>query len=136
MDGFRDIARGTMNPAEAARARMATVAETKIVPQFLRELRIERKEALTRATAERDEPTLEVAQGPAARPGTRQLSPNSCHLHRHHAGRRRTEHPDARGRGEGARGSGQVMPLAPSHAPAGNFRSWAGDGKPGRSGAP
>jgi hypothetical protein len=69
MDGFRDIARGTMNPAEAARARMATVAETKIVPQFLRELRIERKEALTRATAERDEPTLEVAQGPAGEAG-------------------------------------------------------------------
>src|SRR5580698_4980105 len=45
MDGFRDIACLTLTPAEAARARSVTVAQTKLVLQLLREMRIERKEA-------------------------------------------------------------------------------------------
>jgi hypothetical protein len=62
MDGFRDLACLTLTPAEAARARMVTVAQTRLVLQMLRELRIERVEALTRAAAEAGEPT----PGPAA----------------------------------------------------------------------
>jgi hypothetical protein len=58
MDGFRDLARMTLTPAEAARARMVTVAQTKVVLQLLRELRIERAEALPRLAAE---PTQEAA---------------------------------------------------------------------------
>jgi hypothetical protein len=63
MDGFRDIACLPLNPAEAARARMVTVAQTKLVLQIARELRIARKEARAqeRTAAERGEP----AQGPA-----------------------------------------------------------------------
>jgi len=51
MDGFRDIACLTLSPAEAAKARMVTVAQTKLVLQLARELRIERKEALAPAPA-------------------------------------------------------------------------------------
>jgi hypothetical protein len=57
MDGLRDIAGLTLTPAEAARARMVAVAQTKLLPHLLRELRIERKETLARAAAEHDEPT-------------------------------------------------------------------------------
>jgi hypothetical protein len=68
MDGFRDIACLTLTPAEAARARMVTVAQTKLVLQMLREMRIERKETLTRAAAEAGEaisgPAPEPAPGP------------------------------------------------------------------------
>ena len=65
MDGFRDIASMTLTPAEAARARMVTVAQTKLVLQMLRELRIERKEALTRAAAETGEPAPSPTPSPA-----------------------------------------------------------------------
>jgi hypothetical protein len=58
MNGFRDLARPTLTPAEAARARTVTVSQTKVVLQLLRELRIERKEALTRAI-EHGEPARE-----------------------------------------------------------------------------
>src|SRR5271156_1491741 len=56
MDGFRDIACLTLTPAEAARARMVTVAQTKLVLQLARELRIARKDALTQKAAERTAP--------------------------------------------------------------------------------
>jgi prolyl oligopeptidase PreP (S9A serine peptidase family) len=64
MDGFRDIACLTLNPAEVARARMVTVTRTKLVLQLLREMRIERREALTRAAAN----ACEAAPGPAPEP--------------------------------------------------------------------
>jgi hypothetical protein len=51
MDGFRDIACLTLSPAEAARARMVTVAQTKLVLQLVRELRTAREDARTRAPA-------------------------------------------------------------------------------------
>jgi hypothetical protein len=60
MDGFRDIACLTLTAAEAARARMFTVTRTKLVLQLLRELRTERKDALTRAAPE---PAREPARG-------------------------------------------------------------------------
>jgi hypothetical protein len=69
MDGFRDIACLTLTPAEAARARMVTVAQTKLVLQMLREMRIERKETLTRAAAETGGPApspVPPASGDAA----------------------------------------------------------------------
>jgi hypothetical protein len=50
-DGFRDLASRTLNQAEAGRARSGIVAQTKILLQLLRELRIEREEALSRAAA-------------------------------------------------------------------------------------
>jgi len=56
MEGLRDIACLTLTPAQAARARMVTVAQTKLVLQMLREMRIGRKETLTRAMAEADGP--------------------------------------------------------------------------------
>ena len=65
MDGFRDIACLTLTAAEAARARMFTVTRTKLVLQLLRELRTERKDALTRAAAEAGEPTTGAARGAA-----------------------------------------------------------------------
>jgi hypothetical protein len=62
MDGFRDIACLTLTPAEAARARMVTVAQTKLVPLLLRELRIERKDALTRVAGDHTpEPAADAA---------------------------------------------------------------------------
>jgi hypothetical protein len=61
MDGFRDIACLTLTPAEAARARMVTVAQTKLVLQLARELRIARKEALPQTTAEPGKPAPEPA---------------------------------------------------------------------------
>jgi hypothetical protein len=64
MDGFRDIACLTLSPAEAARARMVTVAQTKLVLQLARELRITRKESLAQSEAERAE-----AERAAAGPG-------------------------------------------------------------------
>src|SRR5580658_5604749 len=69
LDGFRDLASRTLTPVEAARARTGIVAQTKLVLQLLRELRIERKEALTQAAAERREPIPEPAQGPGQGPG-------------------------------------------------------------------
>jgi hypothetical protein len=51
MDGFRDIACLTLTPAEVARARMVTVAQTKLVLQLVRELRTAREDARTRAPA-------------------------------------------------------------------------------------
>ncbi len=63
MDGFRDIACLTLTPAEAARARMVTVAQTKLVLQMARELRIARKEAQARMTAD------ETAPGPPSHAG-------------------------------------------------------------------
>ena len=65
MDGFRDIACLTLTQAEAARARMVTVAQTKLVLQMLREMRIERKETLIRATAEAGGATSGPAAGSA-----------------------------------------------------------------------
>jgi hypothetical protein len=53
MDGFRDLACLTLTPAEAAKARMVTVAQTKIVLQLARELRIARKEPLAPPTVDR-----------------------------------------------------------------------------------
>jgi len=69
MDGFRVLACPTLSPVEATRARMFTVARTKLVLQLLREVRIERKDALTRAAAEaivtqRAEPVPGPALGP------------------------------------------------------------------------
>jgi hypothetical protein len=64
-DGLRDLASRTLNQAEAARARSGIVAQTKIVLQLLRELRVEREEALARAAAEGGELILGPAQGPA-----------------------------------------------------------------------
>ena len=61
MDGFRDIACLALTPAEAARARMVTVSQTKIVLQLLREMRIARKEALTPGAAEAGAPAREPA---------------------------------------------------------------------------
>ena len=52
MDGFRDIACLTLTPAEAARARMVTVAQTKLVLQLARELRIARKDTQTQTAAD------------------------------------------------------------------------------------
>src|SRR5580658_7688701 len=69
MYGCRDLGCLTLNAAEAARARTVGVAQTKLVPQLLRELRIERKEALTRAAAEGDEPTQRAAKGSAREAG-------------------------------------------------------------------
>jgi hypothetical protein len=60
MDGFRDIGRLTLTPAQAARARMVTVAQTKLVLQLLREMRIACTEA-------RNQTRPEVAK-PAQRP--------------------------------------------------------------------
>jgi hypothetical protein len=62
MDGFRDIACLTLTPAEAARARTVIVAQTKLVLQLLREMRIERAEALARPAVE----AVESAPPPAA----------------------------------------------------------------------
>jgi hypothetical protein len=56
MDGFRELTCRTLTPAEAARARMVSVAQTKVVPLLLREMRIEREAALIRAAAEAGEP--------------------------------------------------------------------------------
>jgi hypothetical protein len=64
MNGFRDLARLTLTPAEAVRTRMGTVSQTKVVPQLLRELRIERKDALTRA-AGHGEPARDPIGGAA-----------------------------------------------------------------------
>jgi len=61
MDGFRDIARLTLTPAEAARARMVTVAQTKLVLQIARELRIARKEALARTPTERGDASYDAS---------------------------------------------------------------------------
>jgi hypothetical protein len=58
MDGFRDLACLTLSPAEAARARTVTVAQTKLVLQLARELRVARKESVT-------PPAAESARGPA-----------------------------------------------------------------------
>src|SRR5580658_9217170 len=55
MDGFRDIACLTLTPAEAARARTVIVAQTKLVLQLARELRITRKESLAPSEFERAE---------------------------------------------------------------------------------
>jgi hypothetical protein len=52
MDGFRDIGRLTLTPAEAARARMVTVAQTKLLPQLLREMHVARTEVLPKAVDE------------------------------------------------------------------------------------
>jgi len=61
MDGFRDIACRSFTPAEAARARMVTVAQTRLVLQMLREIRIARQEALTSGLAEAAAPPLKPA---------------------------------------------------------------------------
>ena len=63
MDGFRDIACLALPPAEAARARMVTVAQTKLLLQLVRELRITREAALTPAADQ------SAADQPAARAG-------------------------------------------------------------------
>jgi hypothetical protein len=65
MDGFRDLARLTLTPAEVARARSVAVAETKLVLQLLREMRIERADAVTRAAPDGGEPA-QKAVGEAA----------------------------------------------------------------------
>ena len=61
MDGFRDIACLPLTPAEAARARMVTVAQTKLVLQIARELRIARKEALARTPTERGDASYDAS---------------------------------------------------------------------------
>lgn len=65
MDGFRDIACLTLTPAEAAKARMVAVAQTKVVLQLARELRIARKEAQAQTAADR---RAAEAREPAASP--------------------------------------------------------------------
>jgi hypothetical protein len=67
MDGFRALACQTLTPAEAARARMAIVAQTKQLLQLLREMRIARMEA-TPLAAEASEPAPEPARDPAREP--------------------------------------------------------------------
>ena len=70
MDGFRDIACLTLTPAEAARARMVTVAQTKLVLQLVRELRTAREDARTRApTAPQAAVPGEPAPEPAGEAG-------------------------------------------------------------------
>jgi hypothetical protein len=59
MDGFRELASLTVPPVEAARTRSGTVAQTKVVLQLLREMRVERADALARA----------VGSEPAQEPG-------------------------------------------------------------------
>ena len=74
MDGFRDLACLTLTPTEAARARMVTVAQTKLVLQLARELRIARKDAQAHTAAEPTAPERplterdEQAQRPAPEP--------------------------------------------------------------------
>jgi hypothetical protein len=61
MDGFRELASQTVTPVEAGRTRSGTVAQTKVVLQLLREIRIEREEALSRAAAPAREPEADAA---------------------------------------------------------------------------
>jgi hypothetical protein len=70
MDGFRDLARLTLTPTEAAKARMVTVAQTKLVLQIAREMRVARKEApAQRAAGQTAGRRGEFAQGSAGDAG-------------------------------------------------------------------